>query len=513
MHRMDFSVQLILDGVPDAMIVTTVNGDITMMNSAAKNLSGIMPNLANCRNIFDVDPMFRAGLPTQASLASGQKSIFDTPNGVPFTNGKGKKRTILIDKGPLLDSEKKNIGYLWIIKEISELVRIRNEMQKIQALESIGILAAGVAHDFNNLLGGLLGFIDLAHRSVENPAECTEHLEGAKDAVQKARDLTAQLLALSKGGIFQKQVASIAKILQNSLRICTVGSPVKTEVFIQEGLWNCNVDQAQISQALNNILINAIQAMPAGGTLAVYAVNVELTEQEIASLSAGKYISISIRDTGCGIPNEIIDHVFDPYFTTKEKGSGLGLAVAWSVIRQHNGHIGVGSAPEQGSVFTLHIPATTAAIENALAEKLFEKSQFNSLRILVMDDDPTIRVVLEKILRKLNCDVTTVVSGELALHSLRKARERHACFDVAILDLTIPGGKGGKDIVAEVNKLFPDIKTIAMSGYTGDPIFENAGAFGFHHALKKPFLIEELAFLLHDAAMRFPGANGRQNGA
>lgn len=496
-----FPIQSVLDTIPDAVILTSITGTIESMNPAAVKLSAILPGLIAGSNIHDADPMFNLvdELPRSVIMPE-RETILDTPDGYPFTNGKGKKRIVSIDREHLLDSNKSTVGHLWVIKDISGLIRLRNDLQKKQALESIGFLAAGVAHDFNNLLAGIFGFIDLASQSIDDPAECAEHLDNARDVMRRACDLTAQLLTLSKGGLVQKKVTSIAKLLQDSVALSTMGTPVKRDVFIQNDLWNCNVDKGQISQVFNNILINAVQAMPSGGTIAVSALNSELEGKKVASLPEGKFVIITIRDTGCGISNETIDHIYDPYFTTKEKGSGLGLSVAWSVIKRHKGHIEVESVPGQGTVFTLYLPATIASADIDSTDVLYENNRPAFLRVLLMDDDTTLRNVLEKMLRKLKCEVTVAVSGEHALQTLREARGRNGSYDAAVLDLTIPGGKGAREIVTDVKILFPDIKTIVMSGYICDPVFEDPGSFGFHYCLKKPFLIGELSVLLNDIA-------------
>jgi PAS domain S-box-containing protein len=498
LKTMNFPVQSILDNLQDAVILTTETGSIQMMNSAAIALSGIFPNLAIGSNIHDADPMFSAGSLPCSSIKAERKSVLDTPNGTPFTNGKGSERILSIDRKPLLDPAGKTAGYLWTIKEISELVRIRNEFQKAQALESIGFLAAGVAHDFNNLLSSVFGFIDLAYRNIDSPAECGEYLEGARNVVHRTRDLTTQLLNLSKGGIAKKKVISIASLIRESLSICMLGAPVKQHASIDDGLWCCEADPGQFSQAINNLLINAVQAMPDGGSIFISASNVTLKDNEVASLPSGRFIKITIRDTGNGIACEVIDHIFDPYFTTKEKGCGLGLAVTWSIIKRHQGHIAVESIQGSGTLFTLYVPASSATADSATLKKSISISPTAGLRVLVMDDDPILRHVFDRILHMLNCEVTLVVSGEHALETLRCAWMRNIAYDAAILDLTIPGGMAGKEIVAELRNLYPAIKTIAVSGYTSDPVFENPVAFGFHYCLKKPFLTDELISLLND---------------
>jgi CheY-like chemotaxis protein len=306
------------------------------------------------------------------------------------------------------------------------------------------------------------------------------------------------LLNLSKGGIAKKKVISITSLIRESLSICMLGAPVKQHASIDDGLWCCEADPGQFSQAINNLLINAVQAMPDGGSIFISASNVTLKDNEVASLPSGRFIKITIRDTGNGIACEVIDHIFDPYFTTKEKGCGLGLAVTWSIIKRHQGHIAVESIQGSGTLFTLYVPASSATADSATLKKSISISPTAGLRVLVMDDDPILRHVFDRILHMLNCEVTLVVSGEHALETLRCAWMRNIAYDAAILDLTIPGGMAGKEIVAELRNLYPAIKTIAVSGYTSDPVFENPVAFGFHYCLKKPFLTDELISLLND---------------
>lgn len=391
---------------------------------------------------------------------------------------------------PLEDEKNNHIGWVKVVRDVSEQKKMEEELLRAQKLESLGVLAGGIAHDFNNLLTSIMGNISLIKLYIDSPDELSQILEDAEKASLRARDLTYQLLTFSKGGAPIKKATSIVELVKDSARFALRGSNVRFDFSFPEDLWTVKVDAGQISQVINNMIINADQAMPEGGIINIRFENVTLTESDLMSLKAGEYVKISIKDQGIGISGEYLQKIFDPYFTTKQKGSGLGLATAYSIIKRHDGQITVDSKIGDGTTFHIYLPASKEKISlHPPDDKLRLKGTGN---ILFMDDEEAVRKTTGFMLGSLGYNVVFAGDGDEAIKLYKKAIESEEPFDAVIMDLTIAGGMGGKEAVKKLIELDPDVKTIVSSGYSNDPVMSDYKQYGFHGVITKPYQIEEL---------------------
>jgi PAS domain S-box-containing protein len=377
--------------------------------------------------------------------------------------------------------------------------RLDEELLKANKLESIGILAGGLAHDLNNSLAAILGNISLAKRSLSRGSEQFRKLSEAEAACLQARDVTQQLLTFSKGGVPVRRPAPVGQLLLDWAGFALSGSNVQGEFDIAEDLWTADIDEGQISRVINNLIINAQQAMPQGGTVTVRAENVTVGEDRLAQglpLLEGKYVKIEIQDRGTGIPPAHLHRIFDPYFTTKQKGSGLGLSIAYSVTRSHEGYITVESQLGVGTTFYIYLPSS--GVEAPATERKAESHDAGGLKVLVMEDQEAIRDLIANILSEVEEDqVEFAGEGAEALELYRRAMEQGQPFDVVMMDLTIPGGMGGKEAIARLLEIDPGAKAIVFSGYSNDPIMADFHKYGFSGVVRKPFQVDELLEVLH----------------
>ena len=379
-----------------------------------------------------------------------------------------------------------------LLTDITERKRIEEELHKAQKLDALGILAAGIAHDFNNLLTGIFGNIELA-RSLLKDEQAKEYLGATIASMNRARALTQQLLTFAKGGAPIQKITPLMPFLQETAQFALSGSNVSCRFSMSEQPWACNIDKNQIAQVIDNIVINAQQAMPDGGAIVITATNVSLGENDHPPLKKGDYVKVSIRDFGIGIPKDIIPRIFDPFYTTKTKGHGLGLATCYSIITRHSGCIDVESEPGKGATFHIFLPAkpSTPAV-SFVAKSTHHRGQGT---VLVMDDEHAVTAVLREFLKSMGYAVDCAANGEEAVEKYKKTFSSSP-YVLAILDLTVQGGMGGEEAVKEILKINPSIVAIAASGYSQDPVMTAPSAFGFKGSIGKPFTKEELKDVL-----------------
>jgi nitrogen-specific signal transduction histidine kinase len=381
-----------------------------------------------------------------------------------------------------------------IIRDITEKKKMELELQKAQKLESVGLLAGGIAHDFNNILTAILGNISLGklYSKADDPTYSV--LSEAEKATLQAKDLTHQLLTFSKGGAPVKKTASICDIVKDSASFVLRGSKITCEYFYPSDIWAVEVDVAQISQVIQNLIINAEQAMPEGKRITVNFENITLPKDLLYSLKPGKFVKIVISDEGIGIPKGHINKIFDPYFTTKQRGSGLGLATSYSIIRRHEGRIQVKSKIGVGTDVEIFIPASENHILNKNQKNV--NIEGGDGRILVMDDEEMVRELSRHFLSHLGYEVEAVPDGESAISSYKKSLIENNPFKLVVMDLTIPGGMGGKEAIQKLKEIDPNVKAIVSSGYSNDPVLANFKKFGFSAVLAKPYKIETLSSII-----------------
>ncbi len=380
------------------------------------------------------------------------------------------------------------------LRDVSLRLLAEQQMARSEHLQSLGVLAGGIAHDFNNLLTGIAGNLSLAELETGSSHACQRSITEALQAATRAKTLTQQLLTFAKGGHPLRETASVSRILRETSRFALAGSTSACDLKIQKGLWNAYIDSAQISQVIENLIINAAQSMPDGGHIEVIADNVTLGSEAAElglSLDPGRFVRIAVKDEGEGIPPEKISKIFDPYFTTKADGSGLGLAICFSVLTRHGGDISVKSRSGKGTVFTLYIPASSEQVR-AASEKAPVQGRGEGKRVLVMDDEEIIRSLASRILSSLGYEVECVEDGNAALESYRQALSAGNAFDAVILDLTIPGGLGGEATLKALKEIDPNVRALVSSGYSDSAIVAGYKQTGFAGVIPKPYDVKAL---------------------
>ncbi len=384
-------------------------------------------------------------------------------------------------------------------RDITERKRAEEERLRATKLESVGVLAGGIAHDFNNILTSVFANVGLSRMLAvkqNGPSDATivERLMAAEKACLRARDLTKQLLTFAKGGAPIKNVASIATFITDTVEFALRGSNVRCELQLPDDLWAVEVDEGQISQVMQNLIINADQAMPDGGVITVRASNTEIGQSDNLPVKDGLYVVVTVSDQGVGIPQEYVTKIFDPYFTTKKKGSGLGLATSYSIMKRHDGFMTVNSELGKGTSFLLYLPAALTMVIETHEEEEELVSGFG--KILIMDDEIDIRDILGKMLKHLGYDVVYANEGDDAIHQYQNALKTQTPFLLTIIDLTIPGGMGGKETVRKLQELDPEVTAVVSSGYCNDPVLADPEHFGFKGVIAKPYNISDLSKVL-----------------
>jgi PAS domain S-box-containing protein len=402
--------------------------------------------------------------------------------------------------------------YLGMVRDIGgrkrqeeERLNLELKLQQAQKLEAIGVLAGGIAHDFNNLLTGIFGYIDLAGSETKDKKAST-YLSKALATIDRARALTLQLLTFAKGGAPIRKVDRLIPYIQETAQFALSGSNVSCRFAIPPMLWLCEFDKNQIGQVIDNIVINAQQAMPAGGVIEISLANISLAEKEHAILPEGDYVRISVKDSGIGIPKEILPRIFDPFFTTKTKGHGLGLATSYSIVNRHGGRIEVESQEGKGSVFHIYLPACTEAAIKIPESRVAQHK--GSGQILIMDDEEIIRDTIADMLQGFGYTVLTAKNGKETLDIVRQEKSAKGSLVAIILDLTIAGGMGGKATAVEIRKIDPAIPLFVASGYGKDPVMASPTEHGFVASIPKPFTYWELSEIMEKHLGKAKDAKG-----
>ncbi len=503
-ERLDVTLRSIGDGV----ITTDVAGRITYVNKVAEEMTGWTNDEARGRpsvevfNIINEKTGKKCVSPVQRVIEFGR--IVGLANHTALIARDGTVRSIADSGAPIRNHQSAVIGVVLVFRDISKEKKMEVELLKVRKLESVGVLAGGIAHDFNNILAAILGNIELlGYRLPDCNSEVRTLLTDVRKATKRAAKLTRQLLTFAKGGDPVKAATSLPELIAESAGFVLHGSSVRCHYVFPEDLLQVDADSGQLGQVIQNIVLNARHAMPEGGTITITCSNVDDPAGEsLLSVDRGKYVRIVIRDTGVGIPTEIIDKIFDPYFTTKQKGSGLGLAICHSIIHKHGGYITVESVPGRGTGFTIYLPAALSDDHGCQEDKKISRS-VKAASIMVMDDEEMLRNLARSQLSMLGHEAIAVADGEQAINRYQELQDLGTPVDLVIMDLTIPGGMGGREAAQKLLLLDPQARIIVASGYSNDPVMATYREYGFKAAIAKPFNLAELSAVIN-SVLRSP---------
>ena len=488
---------VILRSISEGVIATDTDGKIVFINRGAEEITGWSSERAQGKpsstvfNIINEKTGQKCASPVQRVLETGR--IIGLANHTAIIAKDGTIRSIADSGAPIRNLASEIVGVVIVFRDVSHERRIEEELLKIKKLESIGVLAGGIAHDFNNILAAILGNIELvSYRIDQEDSKTISLLSDAKKATRRATKLTQQLLTFAKGGEPVRGIIALPELIADSADFVLHGSQVSCTYNSPDDLWKVDVDSGQLGQVIQNIIINAQHAMPEGGLIAIECSNIHDAASEAhLSIDNGDYVRVTIKDTGVGISKKIIDKIFDPYFSTKQRGSGLGLAICHSIINKHEGFITVDSLPGQGTTFTLYLPAVPVT-GSTTTRKPNKPTATKACRIMIMDDDKMIRDVAQAQLENLGHEPVMVSNGRQAIDKYQELQDKKTPVDIIIMDLTIPGGIGGREAAEKLLAIDPEAKLIVASGYSNDPVMADYKKYGFCAAIAKPFDLKEL---------------------
>ncbi len=491
-----------LRSIGDGCITVDQEGRVVLINSVAEKLTGWTQSQAVGQSLTKVFHLVNGR--TLQPMTSALEKLITSGSPVGMEGNAivvaldGSERAVESSAAPIRDRSNRRIGVVLVFRDVTEKIKVEEDRRKAEKLESLGVAAGGIAHDFNNLLTSIIGNISLALITTRPEEGISERLHTAKKSSLRAQELAHQLLTFAKGGAPIKTAASIDQAVRDSVSFSLHGTRTKPIFDFSDELWNLEFDFSQISQALTNIAINAEQAMPNGGTLSVTCGNHEMGEEEAErlGLATGDYVQIALRDEGPGIPATHLEKIFDPYFSTRQGASGLGLATSYSIIAQHQGRIDVTSVPGEGATFTILLPASRAQAAPVVEPATAGRRGTN--RILVLDDEEDICALVTHALSQIGFEVVETLDAETAIRAYREAFEAGAPFDAVISDLTIPGSMGGQEAVRRLHEIDPGVRAIVSSGYAMDPVMSKYLDHGFCACIAKPYEIVSLQKLVRE---------------
>jgi PAS domain S-box-containing protein len=508
-------LRVTLKSIGDGVVTTDTQGVVLLINAAAEKILERSAGEIVGRRLEDVyvtvDERSLKPRPdlVKEIIQTGQPSLGE--NHALLLTGNKNQKNIFENGAPIRNQIGEILGVVIVFRDITQELHMKQELNRIGKLETVGVLAGGIAHDFNNILAAILGNIELSILDNNLSPKSRGFLDGAINACLRARGLTQQLLTFARGGNPVLEVFSLGKIIRETAEFVIHGSKTVCKFDIPENLWLVEIDPGQISQVFQNLIINGIQAMPEGGAISISCRNLEGLNENIPGLAnEARYVQVLVADDGPGIPAENVEKVFDPFFSTKEKGNGLGLAICHSIICKHGGHIAITkNSPEHGVEFRILLPVSENHYECEENQTGKDEGQSlreaNRLKIMIMDDEEMVRITAKSILENSGHQVELAKDGSEAIGIYREKFDDNEPFDLLIMDLTVPGGMGGKEAIKEILNIHPEAKAVVASGYSEDPVMSDYRQYGFIAALAKPFgmkklndLIESLSFTVKD---------------
>lgn len=489
----------IVDQIHDAVISVDLEGCVTSWNQGAQRLFGYSASEIMGRPLAQLYPAEQRDIFTDEVIAAlDQQGCHE--HELWLQHRGGTQVYVHLSISSLKNREGRLIGGIISARDITKRKLLEDELIRTSRLESASVLASGIAHDFNNLLTAILGNITMASLNAESKAFVLERLAEAEKACLRAQNLARQLLTFSNRDKPQKKTVSLREILKTSASLVLRSSNVRRQADIPPDLWWVEADEEQLNQVINQLLINADQAMPRGGTIHITAENINLDATAQVPLKPGPYVKVAIQDQGVGIPPQHLGRVFDPFFTTKRRGNGLGLATAYTILKNHDGYITVSSSPESGTTFTFYLPAVLKPPKPKAAKS--PALRLGRGRVLVMDDEEMILEVSSAMLRRLGYEVVVAQDGAAALELYQQAWQQGSPFDAVILDLTVPGGWGAKETIGPLLQVSPKVKVIVSSGFSDDPLMTEYRSHGFAGFLPKPYNLSQLSTVMHRVLMK-----------
>ena len=491
-------ISVMIHSIGDGLIAVNEELHVTLMNEAAEKFTGwtsaeaIGRPVADIFNIVNARNRERCESPVLKAFKTG--AVVGLVHATILIGRHGNEHFLSASCAPIKGFEGKTTGVIVVFRDITDRKIMEEELIKASKLESIGILAGGIAHDFNNLLTGIIGNISFAKMLSNRDDKVFDILTKAETVAFQAKDLTSQFRTFSKGGSPIKKPLLLSEFLENTAEFVVRGSKSRCVFEIDDDISSVEVDESQIAQVITNLLINSIQAMPDGGVITIKARNIEIDDDSVLALTPGKYARISVIDTGVGISPENILRIFDPYFTTKPKGSGLGLTTSYSIARKHFGTITVESEVGNGTKFHLYLPALARVAEKSQPDSCTVRT--SRFRVLAMDDEAVVREVTMQLLTHLGYDVVLAKDGGEAIDFYKKSLAEGSRFDIVIMDLVVPGGVGGVEAIAELLKIDPTVNSIVSSGYSNEIVMSKYSQYGFKGVISKPYRIKELDELI-----------------
>ncbi len=494
-------LQVTLAAMAEGVVTMDNEGVVRFINDSACVLAGTAAAQAVGRPLGTVCPLAREKTreplrpPDTAARVADQ--VVTLPPNTVLVRPDGSARLVEGRCAPMHDQAGQTIGAVLVLHDVTAQSRLELELHHASKLESVGLLAGGIAHDFNNILAVIMGNLTLAlmDEQVKTGVAGRWLLEAERGTI-RARDLTQQLLTFAKGGEPVRSSVQLAEVVREAAEFALHGSAARCEFSIEPALWPAQVDKVQIGQVVQNLVINAVQAMAHGGVLAVGLHNETVAADTTLPLPPGNYLRLTVHDGGPGISADLLPRIFEPYFTTKETGVGLGLATVYSIVKKHQGHVAVESAPGAGTTFELWLPAAEAPAPATTRSQ----SPFSEMRgrVLFMDDEEPIRLMATILLTRLGLESEMAEDGAEAVAKFEEARRTGRPFDVVVMDLTVPGGVGGLAALKQLQAIDPAVRAIVSSGYSSDPVMADHRAFGFSGMVAKPYRITDLAKTLRE---------------
>jgi len=489
-----------LDSIADAVIAVNPNGEVERMNQEAVKMIGVTLASVCGQRLGDV---LKLRHPKTGKLITDPVGVFLSQEiapelGVSLAGRDGAEFLVTVEMRCILEGDPSQHGCVVVLRDVTSHKKAEEEIFQTEKLHSISLLAGGIAHDFNNILTAILGNISMVRMGMDEGDIGSKKLLLAEKAALQATSLTQQLLSFSKSGTPLLEATTIDQLVEDSTQFILRGSNVKCEVHKDDNLWSVDADKGQISQVVNNLIINADQAMPEGGIIRLDLTCEHVSSGDIPSLPSGDYVCIAVQDQGGGITPDNLKRIFDPYFTTKKNGNGLGLASSYSIIKSHHGLMTVESVVSEGSTFKVYLPkAAQVAVPTPAATQEDNTIHPGHGRILVMDDMEAMMMVAGEILQVLGYEVEFSTNGDEAIEAYKKAKEAGKPFDAVVFDLTVPGGMGGEEACRILSEYDPGLIAVASSGYSTSNVMSEYEAAGFKAVVPKPYRIKDMSAALH----------------